>query len=1010
MNTLSKPWFLRERLVFGVVMILSLTGLFTWFNVSEQEDPAFPYRNGFISIVAPSMSAQSIEDTIVQPLERALSAIDELGAIATEVADGVASLDLELYETVNDTDLAWQRIRDEVNQAKSQHVGLVTEFELEDRAQDSAGILFSIATDHSLLEARRYALLLRDELYKLPAIREIEVIGDPGEQIEVFYPQELMLELGISPLSIAEQIAEANTLENTGVIKGRYYQSNINPITRLDNVESLKNVDIKTSDGEVVSLGQIAQVSVKENPIVLESFWIDGTRRVGLSIILPPNTVRVVDFGEELMAVVEQLNRDNPDFRIETVFFQPEWTQQRRDGLALSLLFSCIGVGMILFLLMSSKLAMVVSMTIPTIALTALAFFGMLGGVLHQMSIAGLVISLGLMVDNSIVVSELIAKYRSKGLSALAASKQAMTELYKPLATSTLTTVAAFLPMLLASGSVADFIRMIPVIVILAILTSYAYALVLLPVITNNLKQFEEGRTATRFAQWGERLAKIGTSRPLVTIASFSVVLVLSFSLGGEESGEFFPQSSRNQAFIDIQGDYGLSHEATVATVRQVEAILNEFSEVQSVVSFVGNSGPRFYYNMTGAPNEPSVARIVFTTHSNKDIPAIVTTLNNRFATELKGTLVHAQQIGQGPPIDAPIEVRVLGDDRQRLLAASEAVFELIHTHPDTLNTRRGYIVGKPKLTFDVDANNLQKSGLTKPELSRYFAWRTMGIRATTLPTERESLEVILRDNQNIEMSDANYLLNTMLLNDQQQVLPMSLLASKTIQGESPLLTRRNGFNAKIVQADIVSSGDEAAILDTLMPQLVKLQDQYQVTLEFGGEAEEEQESNGALLTSLPIGLILLFSALIIHFNSFRVAGVVMLTIPLAMIGVNPMLSLAGVNFGFMSVLGVLALTGVVVNTAIILIDKVLTTLRTSDLDLKQAINYAVAERFRPVILTAATTIIGMIPLTSPESPLWPPLAWTMIGGLISSTILALVVLPAFLLIILNTEKIRQDH
>lgn len=1010
MNNAIKPWFLRERLVFGLVLILGLTGVFTWLSISEQEDPFFPYRNGAVTITAPNMSAQAIEDTLIQPLERSLARIDELGIVKTVSADGMASLDLELHQSIYDTDQAWQRIRDVVNDSKARYPDLVTNFELEDRAQDAAGILFAIRTDLSLLEARRYALLIRDELYKLSSIRDIELIGDPGEQVEVFYPQERMLELRTSPLEIADQLADANALQNIGVIKGLNYQSNITPITRIDSMDALKSVEIRTSDGEVVSLGQIADVSIKANPIAQESFWVNGVRQVGLSIVVTPNTLRVVDFGKRLTAVIDRLNTSNPDFTIEKILFQPVWTEKRRSGLTASLLISCIGVGLVLFLLMSTKLALVVSLTIPAIALTSLAFFGMVGGVLQQMSIAGLIISLGLMVDNGIVVSELIAKYRSVGLSAIDASMKSIAELYKPLATSSITTIAAFLPMLLASGDVADFIRMIPVVVILAILTSYAYALFFVPAVTNNLRQFEEGRSANSFVRVGKRLSAIGTSHPAATIVAFLVVLALSFTIKGKEGSEFFPKSGRNQAFIDIQGAYGTSHEATLNTVRRVETILGEVATVESAVSFVGNSGPRFHYNMNEAQSQPSVARIVFSTRSNKQIPETVKTLNDRFATAFRSTRVRAMEIGQGPPIDAPIEVRVLGDDRRNLLAASEAIFELVDGHPETVDTRRGYIVGKPKLAFDIDQNNLQKAGLTRSELSNYIAWRSVGIPVTTLPSERDALNVILRDNQNIEMSDANYLLNTMILNDRKQLLPIMVLASKSIRGEPPLLTRRGGFNSKVVLGDIVSHADEATVLSELMPQFLELQVQYQVTLDFGGEAEEEAKSDGALLTSLPIGLIMLFSALIIHFNSFRIAGVIMLTIPSAMVGVNPMLALAGVNFGFMSVLGLLALMGLVVNTAIILIDKTLFRLRTSELSLEEAINYAVAERFRPVVLTAVTTIVGMIPLTSPESPLWPPLAWTMIGGLISSTALALVVLPAFLLITLNEEKIRQGY
>lgn len=1009
MTASVKFWFLRARLVYGLVIILCITGVFAWFNINEQEDPFFPYRNAFITIVAPGMSAQAIESTLVKPLERTLAAVDELDRVRTSVSDGVASINIGLQETTYNTEQAWQRVRERVNDAKSQAPASVTVFELEDKAQDTAGILFAINTQKSLIEARQFALYLRDELFKISSIRDVSIIGDPGLRAEIFYPQELMLETGISPLSIVNQVADAHSQREIGVLRGSLYQSNIAPITRLNNIDELAQIDIKTSDGEVLKLSQMAEITTSLNPSSSESFWINGQKKLGLSIVLPPNQTRVIDLGQQLMKVVEKINAEQSDYSIEPIFFQPKWTEERSDDLANSLILSSLGVGLVLFILMSKKLAFVVSVTVPAIALSSLAFFGMFGGVLHQMSIAGMVISLGLMVDNSIVMSELIARYRKAGMSAMEASNKAIRELYKPLATSTLTTIAAFVPMLLAQGDVADFIRMVPVVVTIAIFISYAYALVLLPTITMSFKQFNSGKTSSWFEYIGSTLSSLGTSKPKSMILLFVLLLVSAHLLTSGDAGEFFPKSSRNQAFIDIQGDYGLSHDATLKTVRLVENILNEYPEVTGFASFVGNSGPRFYYNMPEAPNESNIARIVFDTASNHSVPGLVKQLNRQFKEVFKSTRVNAKEIGQGPPIDAPIEIRVLGDDRNILLAASEEIFTTLYSHPETANSRRGYVIGKPKLSFSIDDNLLQKALLSRPDVSAFVSWRTSGINLGSIAMERENLAIVLLDNPLQIGSDTEYLMNTVLMNSANEMIPISSFARSQFIGKEPILSRKSGFNSRMVSADITDGADEEHILNELMPTLRAIEEKYQVTLDFGGEAEEQENSGGALVKTLPVGVILLFCALIIQFNSYRIAGIIMLTIPLAMVGVNPMLSIAGVSFGFMSVMGVLALTGIVVNTAIILIDKVIVKIKQEQLNLQSAINEATMERIRPVLLTAVTTIVGMLPLTSPDSPLWAPMAWTIIGGLITSTILTLIVLPSFLMIFINESKIRES-
>lgn len=1005
----TKPWFLQERLIFGLVAMLCLFGLFSWFNINEQEDPFFPYRNGHVTLVAPGMSTNAIEDTIVQPFERLLADIDGLARVSAKVSDGWATVDIELAETIYDTESAWQRVREKVAQAQSQFSDLVSTFELNDRAQDTAGILLAIETEQSLIQTRRYALYLKDELYKMAAIRKIDIIGDSGEQIEVFYPQQKMLQYGISPLDIANQINQANGLNQTGQLESQHYRSNIGSITRLENITQVKDVQIKTPDGQLMALSDIAQVGISTALPQSSSFWINGRQSIGLSITVPPNQLRVTQFGENLMARIDEINSRSSLFKVTPVFFQPTWTQNRRDDLAMSLLYSSIGVGLVLFLLMSRKVALVVTLTIPAIALSTIAVFGISGGVLHQMSIAGLVISLGLMVDNSIVMSELISRYRQAGLNRIEASKKAIKDLYKPLATSTFTTIAAFIPMLLSKGNVADFIRMIPVMVIIAIIISYFYSLALLSALTNNLKRFKEGSGSARFAQQGQLMARLGAQYPKTVISGFLLLCVFTLTLTQSEQGEFFPKSNRNQAYIDVEGSFGLSHSATLQTVKAIEGMLSQQSEITKVVSFAGNSGPSFYYNLSQSPNEPHIARIVFETHSSEQIPTLVSRLNQTFTEQFSGVRIRAREIGQGPPVESPVEIRVLGDDRKQLLGASEAIYQLLLAHPNAVDTRRDYMLGKPKLNFDIDTYNLNHAGIERKDLSSFIAWRTSGLTVTDIPSERESLPIVLRDSRNIVNVDAEHISNTVVLNQKGQSYPLSLFAEPRFDGEAPVLHRWKGFNVHVIKSDLQADFDAGQFLAGLDGQLNEIATDFGVTLEFGGEAQEQSESNQALLSTLPIGAILLFGALILQFNSYRIAALIMLTIPLAMIGVKPTLSLVGVTFGFMSVLGLLALTGIVVNTAIILIDNVLLKIRNEQLSLIQAIEQATKERFRPVLLTACTTIIGMIPLTSPTSPLWPPMAWTIIGGLVTSTVLTLIVLPAFLSLVLNEAKIRGE-
>ena len=310
-------------------------------------------------------------------------------------------------------------------------------------------------------------------------------------------------------------------------------------------------------------------------------------------------------------------------------------------------------------------------------------------------------------------------------------------------------------------------------------------------------------------------------------------------------------------------------------------------------------------------------------------------------------------------------------------------------------------------LDYAFDELNLHQAGIKRSDISDFIAWRTIGLNTTDIPRERDSVNVVIRDNQQIEIANSQYIMNSVILNNKGQQYPLSLFATPEFIGESPTLNRWRGYNSQLIKSEVSQNINPTVVIEKLQDEFMVIADKYSVIVDIDGIAAETSDSNAALLKTLPIGVLLLFGALILQFNSYRIAGLVMLTIPLAMIGVFPTLLLVGVNFGFMSVLGLLALTGIVVNTAIILIDSVLVKIKDEGLALLSAIEQSTKERFRPVVLTACTTIIGMIPLTSPTSPLWPPMAWTIIGGLLTSTILTLLVLPAFLKLVLNEEKIK---
>ncbi|KZN64403.1 efflux RND transporter permease subunit [Pseudoalteromonas luteoviolacea] len=1001
-NDVNEPWYQNPRLVLGIISIFVLVGIAGWFTASEQEDPQFPYRNGFISLNANGMTISQIRDKAVAPMERLLSEIDEIRTYQARIKNGNATIDIELDEHIYNTDSIWQRIKSDIAGLEGSIAPI--NVSVNDRAQDTQGIVIAINGPHTLAKKRELALKLRSEIEQIQAIRSVKLVGDPQEQVVIDYSMQTMHDTGWSPFEIASLFenpeGKAATLQSNGLT------TNLSPVGKIDSVEKIKNTQLQLPDGSAVPLSSIADIYYRTNPTAPEQFILRGEQVVGLAITLPANTVRVTEVGEQILKTIKRFNARYTDPPAEIVLFQPRWTDERKSGLLTSLATGCIGVAIVLMLMMSVRTAFVVVVSIPTIALCALGVFTAGKGVIHQMTIAGMVLSLGLMVDNSIVLAEKILQLIEQGKSKLIACKCAVKELYKPLATATVTTIAAFLPMLLATGSVADFIASIPILVILCISFSYLVALTLVPVLAKFTFKSAPIKHQSKpfFNIWGRNISGFALEKPK-TVSLMFVAICIAMLVLPSENGEFFPKTSRNQAYVDIQLPYGTDIVRTAQTATAVSKAIDSFAEVTNVFSFSGSSGPRFYYNLVQQPGERNVARVVFEVTPDADVSDLVERLNHFLPEQFPSILVVARELGQGPPIESPIELRLIGEQRVDLYHAAEQMLALLMSKQETQNTRRAFSYGVPQLTMQIDQQALKSVNLTEQQIATFIAWQGSGLHASTLLYKTEPVDLIIQDSSSTQ--DIEQLLALDVINAQNEFFPLSLIGEAQVKGMLGVETRRNGREEIRVLSDVKVGVDEESLLLSLLPELRAIAEKHKITLELGGEFAESEEASNALLLALPAGLVLLFIALILQFNSYRLTLLVMASIPLGAIGAPTMLALVGVPFGFMSLLGVLALTGIVVNTAILLIDKAIQDIKRG-IDKNVAIINAVETRLRAIMLTTVTTIVGMLPLTSSQSPLWPPLAWAVIGGLITSTILMLAIMPIWMNWLIDPKRYIQ--
>lgn len=996
----------RRRLILAFVVLLSLIGALAWQQMNRQEDPFFPYRYGQMLVEWPGADPAEIERLVLDPLEEELAQLEEVAEIRGTVRLGVAHVWVGLQQHIYDTDTAWDRIRNAVEDAERDFPPGPGSADVRDRSMDAHAVVLVVEGSDDLLELLDAARELRRDLFRLPQIASVDLIADPGEQLLIAIDPAVALANGLDARSLAEQLAASNRTLAGGTLQIEGRSLVLNPGTEFSSLEELRNMPIRTSSGVLMPLARVAEVTLTTAQPTTERMWSDGRPAVGLGIVFPPNRVNAVEVGKAVRTLVEQVRPDYAPLEIREMFFQPRWVEQRLSELGRSLLIGVAVVALVLIVFMGPRLGLLVASVLPLVTFSSLAIFALSGGVLHQMAIAGMVIALGMLVDNAIVMVEILQWHLDQGRSRREACAASVRELATPLAAATGTTLAAFAPLLLSSGDTADFTRGIPILVMLTLTVSYFYALLVTPILGSAVLKPSPGHSQPLIEKVGERLAEIGYRRPAVILVTTLALVMGSLFLGQWLSRDFFPSTDRNQLLVDMNFPEGTHTDHSALMASGLAAHLRQRDDVEQVHVYAGFSGPRFFYNLAQIPASPHFARLVVITAGSSEIAAIADEARARSALDVPEAQVVAHRLGQGPPINAPVEVRLYGKDTRTLQRAVDQVMAAVRATPGAVDVRHKLGAGIPTLEFTIDDAEAARFGVTREQIGQLLADVTRGREFSTWRLGREPVPMRIRSPEG-ELFPAQALDGLMITTSAGR-LPLAQFLHTEV-GFQPAVIEH--FDLRRVTSVLAETADGVTyndVLAELMPRLDQLVLPDRIELEIAGAAEEAGSANNALFSALPIGVLLLLVFLLWQFNSFRLMGIVLVTVPLAVVGVVPGLLLAGQPFGFTAMLGIVALVGIVVNNAIVLID-VAEQMRAAGESAAAAIASAVKRRTRPILLTTTTTVVGLAPLTMTDSTLWPPMAWAIISGLVSSTALTLLVIPVLYRLLMNSEPSDPD-
>ena len=982
-----------QRLLGMVVTMLCLLGIAAYSTMPRQEDPSFPYRAGMITVSYPGASAEAVERLVLQPLTDELRQVEELDWSQGTARTGVALARLKLRDRIYDTDSAWDRVRQAMERARQDFPDDVGLMELDDRLIDIPAVVLAVGGSPSVTELSEVAERLKQNLLDIPGISRIELEGDADEQITLALDDAALYRLGVPPKRILDTLARRNQTIPGGFVVVEGKRLSVLPNTEFTDIDAIRATPIELPDGSQVPLAAAAEVWRGPAEPRQPETWFDGERVVLLSIIMEEGSTDAIRFGERIRERLDQVRPDFEPYQLREMFFQPDKVSDRLDDLAWSLVLSVLIIVAVVFTGMGIRMGLLVASILPMVALISVGLYDLGGGVLHQIAVIGMVISLGILIDNAIVIVENIQGHLDEGMRRLDALRKAVGELAGPLGASTGTTLAAFAPLLMARGGAADFTRGVPVMIMLTLSVSYLLAISAVPLLAARFLKPRKNIHKDRLIGLASYLGGLVYRRPGRLITAGALLVVISLGMTPFMAQQFFPNADRPRVIVEMYMPEGTDQARTAEVAAVLEQAIRTRPEALEVHRFVGFTGPSFYYNLQRSPQAPNRARLVVRTPTLADTTDLVKWIRHEAARSLPELDITAGILGQGPPRPAPVEVRIFHPDDNARARATEQVYSILRGVEGTVDVRHDLDIGVPSIAINVDDATAARYGLTRADVAQSLYGQSYGAVAERYRQEDDPIPIVLRSREGTSLS-LSRLLSVNTYNDQGDAIPLSAVATVETTWEPAAVYLRNGVRVNTISANLEEDYSFSQALDGLYAGLEQNPLPAGTRLDMGGDAEGSDRANSALLTAAPIGMLLLLFFLLLQFNSFRRVGIILLTVPLATVGIFPGLVLSGSPFGFQSLLGVIALVGIVVNNAIVLLDVMDRELERGRA-IADAVRTAVERRTRPILLTTATTVAGLLPLAFSSSTLWPPMAWAIISGLLASTVLTLLVIPS---------------
>ncbi|HIE5561523.1 efflux RND transporter permease subunit [Enterobacter kobei] len=994
----------RERsITLFLIVLVTIAGIYAFFGLGRAEDPPFTVKQMTVISVWPGATAQEMQDQVAEPLEKRLQELKWYDRTETYTRPGMAFITLSLQDKTPPAEVqeafyqARKKLGDESLNLPAGTIGPM----INDEFADVTFALFALkAKGEPQRQLVRDAEAMRQQLLHVPGVKKVNIIGEQAERIYIAFSHDRLATLGLSPQDIFNALNNQNALKAAGSIETRGAQMFIRLDGAFDELQKIRDTPV-VAQGKTLRLSDVATVErgYEDPPTMLIRNQHEPALLLGIVMREGWNGLAL---GKALDAETAKINASLPlGMTLSKVTDQSVNISSAVDEFMIKFFVALLVVMVVCFVSMGWRVGVVVAAAVPLTLAVVFVVMEAAGINFDRVTLGSLILALGLLVDDAIIAIEMMVVKMEEGYDRVKASAYAWSHTAAPMLAGTLVTAIGFMPNGFAQSTAGEYTSNMFWIVGLALIASWFVAVVFTPYlgvkILPAIPKVEGGHAAIydtpRYNRFRGMLSRVIAGKWRVAGAVVAIFILAIFGMGLVKK-QFFPTSDRPEVLVEVQMPYGTSIEQTRAATAKIEAWLSQQPEANIVTAYIGQGSPRFYLAMAPELPDPSFAKIVILTDSETSREALKFRLREAVASGLApDARVRVTQLVFGPYSPFPVAWRVSGPDVGTLRDIADKVKGVLQASPmmRTVNTDWGSRV--PVMHFTLDQNRLQATGLTSSAVAEQLQFLLSGVPITAVREDIRSVEVMGRAAGDIRLDPAKIEGFTLVGNAGQRV-PLSQIGKIEIGMEDPILRRRDRTPTITVRGDIADNLQppdvSVAIMKQLQPIIDTLPAGYRI--EMAGSIEESGKATQAMIPLFPIMIALTLLIIILQVRSLSAMVMVFLTAPLGLIGVVPTLLIFNQPFGINALVGLIALSGILMRNTLILIGQIDHN-QKDGLDPFHAVVEATVQRARPVLLTALAAVLAFIPLT--HSVFWGTLAYTLIGGTLGGTAITLVFLPA---------------